>query len=216
MEEPTKKRISFESQIGLAAMIASVAIPLAQFFVGYFEQQTIQQQNTTLEQERRRLEITKMFMENYVGKKPDVQIATIRIMKTLDPHFFISIEEGLNETTTSDSVRATLRKITVEAATEIGDNPTNLNKSKKAQRVLSAKELENKGYDLLLKGDFENAEKSFHEANQHYPTNISIEEFNKKYPDAKFTEFSEKDSKKGNWRNFFKKKSSKLDTLKME
>jgi hypothetical protein len=214
--EPSKKRISFESQIGLAALIASVAIPLAQFFVGYFEQRTIQQQNTILEQERRRIEITKMFMENYVGKKPDVQIATIRIMKTLDPDFFISIEEGLNETTSSDSVKATLRKATVEAATEIGSNSTNLNKNKKVQRVLSAKEFENKGYDLLLKGDFKNAEKSFQQANQHYPTYISIEEFNKKYPDAKMTEFSEKDSKKGNWKSFFKNKSSKSDTLKIQ
>jgi hypothetical protein len=45
---------------------------------------------------------------------------------------------------------------------------------------------------------------------------MSMEEFKKKYPDGKITEFSEKDSKKGNWKSFFKKKSSKSDTLKMQ
>ena len=83
--------------IALAAVIASIALPLAQFFVGYIEQKTAQEQNVRLEEERRKLEITKLFMDNYVGKTDEVQIATIQIMKTLDPHFFISIERKCHE-----------------------------------------------------------------------------------------------------------------------
>ena len=102
MEEKPKSKISSDSLVGLAAVIASIAIPVAQFLVGYFENRTAQMQSISLEQERRRLEITKLFMDNYVGKSAEVQVATVQIMKTLDPNFFISIEGGLKNATKND------------------------------------------------------------------------------------------------------------------
>ena len=43
------------SKIGLAALIASIGIPLAQLMVGYLQNTTTQSQNAILEEERRRL-----------------------------------------------------------------------------------------------------------------------------------------------------------------
>ena len=45
MEDKPKSKISSESLIGLAAVIASIAIPLAQFLVGYYENHTAQLRN---------------------------------------------------------------------------------------------------------------------------------------------------------------------------
>jgi hypothetical protein len=166
MAEEAKKPEA--SKIGLAALIASIGIPLAQLMVGFFEQHTTQLNNVTLEKERRRLEITKLFLDNYVDKKSDVQIATIQIMKALDPAFFIAIEDGLKETTKSDTVRASIRRATVEAATEISETNSN-HKNQKVKKVLSAKKLQNEGLDLLSKGDTKNAQKLFEKANKEYP-----------------------------------------------
>lgn len=168
--EPKKSRFSSDQLVGLAAVIASIAIPLAQFLVSYFEQHAIQQQNQRLEEERRRLEITKLFMDNYVGKSADVQIATIQIMKTLDPSFFLAIEGGLKEATKSDSVRAIIRDATVEAASEISYDSQNKKANPKVKKVLSVKELEDKGYEYLKKGDVTNANKYFQKAMDEYPS----------------------------------------------
>jgi hypothetical protein len=161
------------NKIGLAALIASIGIPLAQLMVGYFEQHTTQMNNAMLEKERRRLEITKLFLDNYIGKKTDVQLATIQIMKALDPTFFISIEEGLKETTNSDSVKASIRKATVEAATEISQTVSN-HKNVKVTKVLSSKELETKAIEALKKGDAKNAQKFFDKAHAEYPIYTTV------------------------------------------
>jgi hypothetical protein len=166
MAEEAKKPEA--SKIGLAALIASIGIPLAQLMVGYLQNHTTQLENAILEKERRRLEITKLFLDNYVDKKSDVQIATIQIMKALDPTFFIAIEDGLKETTHSDTVRASIRRATVEAATEISEDNSN-HKNQKVKKVLSAKKFETEGFELLNKGDKRNAQKLFDKANQEYP-----------------------------------------------
>ena len=88
-------------------------------------------------------------------------------MKALDPTFFIAIEDGLKETSHSDTVKASIRRATVEAATEISESNAN-NKNAKVKRVLSAKKLEIQGLDLLSKGDKKNAKKFFDKANQEY------------------------------------------------
>jgi len=214
MEDKPKNKISSESLIGLAAVIASIAIPLAQFLVGYYENHTAQLQNQRLEEERRRLEITKLFMDNYVGKSVDVQIATVQIMKTLDPTFFISIEGGLKEATKSDTVRASIRKATVEAANELGNDPSNRTKNKKVQKVLSAKEFEDQGLNLVLKGDFDQAQKSFQKANQAYPKYYSVDEFMKKHDNDFSSDLTREQRKQ--LKNFYKKNSfSDTLTLKM-
>jgi hypothetical protein len=164
MAEEAKKTES--TRIGIAALIASIGIPVAQLLVGFFSQQTTQLQNVALEKERRRLEVTKLFLDNYVGKKTDVQIATIQIMKSLDPVFFISIEEGLKETTHSDTVRASIKRATVEAATEVQADPNIKNKTKKVQKVLSSHQLEKESYDNFVKGDLKNAKIKWQKANQ--------------------------------------------------
>ena len=166
MAEEVKKTET--NKIGLAALIASIGIPLAQLMVGYIQNNTTQNQNTVLEKERRRLEVTKLFLDNYVDKKSDVQIATIQIMKALDPTFFIAIEDGLKETSHSDTVKASIRKATVEAATEISENNSN-HKNVKVNKVLSAKKFQTQGLDLLNKGDKKSAQKLFDKANQEYP-----------------------------------------------
>lgn len=166
MAEEVKKPEA--SKIGLAALIASIGIPLAQLMVGYLQNYTTQLDNAAQEKERRRLEVTKLFLDNYVDKKSDVQIATIQIMKALDPVFFIAIEDGLKETTKSDTVRASIRRATVEAATEISETNSN-HKNQKVKRVLSAKQLQNEGIELLNKGDKKNAQKLFDKANKEYP-----------------------------------------------
>ena len=166
MAEEAKKTET--SKIGIAALIASIGIPLAQLMVGYLQNTTTQSQNAILEKERRRLEVTKLFLDNYVDKKSDVQIATIQIMKALDPTFFIAIEDGLKETSHSDTVKASIRRATVEAATEISESNAN-NKNAKVKRVLSANKLQTQGLDLLSKGDKKNAQKFFDKANQEYP-----------------------------------------------
>ncbi len=149
MAEEAKKTES--ARIGIAALIASVGIPLAQLLVGFFSQQTTQLQNIALEKERRRLEVTKLFLDNYVGKKTDVQIATIQIMKSLDPVFFISIEEGLKETTFSDTVKASIKRATVEAATEVQADPTIKNKTKKFRKYFHHINLKKKVMIILLR-----------------------------------------------------------------
>lgn len=164
MAEEAKKTET--TRIGIAALIASIGIPLAQLLVGYFSQQTTQLQNIALEKERRRLEVTKLFLDNYVGKKTDVQIATIQIMKSLDPVFFISIEQGLKETTYSDTVRASIKRATVEAATELNADPNNKLKNKKVQKVLSVHQLEKESYDHFVKGDIKNAKIKWQKAKQ--------------------------------------------------
>ena len=166
MAEEAKKNET--NKIGIAALIASIGIPLVQLMVGYLQNHTAQLENATQEKERRRLEVTKLFLDNYVDKKSDVQIATIQIMKELDPAFFIAIEDGLKETTHSDTVRASIRKATVEAATEISENNAN-HKNQKVRKVLSAKRLENEGNELMSKGDKKNAQKLFDKAHQEYP-----------------------------------------------
>jgi hypothetical protein len=164
MVEETKKTES--ARIGIAALIASIGIPVAQLLVGYFSQQTTQIQNAALERERRRLEVTKLFLDNYVGKKTDVQIATIQIMKSLDPVFFISIEEGLKETTHSDTVMASIKRATVEAATEVQADPNIKTKNKRVQKVLSVHQLEKESYDNFVKGDIKTAKIKWQKANQ--------------------------------------------------
>ena len=164
MAEEAKKTES--ARIGVAALIASIGIPVAQLLVGYFSQQTTQIQNVALERERRRLEVTKLFLDNYVGKKTDVQIATIQIMKSLDPVFFISIEEGLKETTHSDTVMASIKRATVEAATEVQADPTIKTKNKRVQKVLSVHQLEKESYDNFVKGDIKTAKIKWQKANQ--------------------------------------------------
>jgi hypothetical protein len=164
MAEEAKKTET--TRIGIAALIASVGIPVAQLLIGFFEQHTTQLQNAALERERRRLEVTKLFLDNYVGKKTDVQIATIQIMKSLDPVFFISIEEGLKETTHSDTVRASIKRATVEAATELDADPTIKNKNKKIQKVLSVHKLEKESYDDYVKGNIKTAKIKWQKANE--------------------------------------------------
>jgi hypothetical protein len=167
MAEEAKKTES--ARIGIAALIASIGIPLAQLLVGFFSQQTTQLQNIALEKERRRLEVTKLFLDNYVGKKTDVQIATIQIMKSLDPVFFISIEEGLKETTHSDTVKASIRRATVDAATEVSTESGNSIKNKKIQKVLSAKHYEEKGNEHFARGDLKSAKIEWQKADQEFP-----------------------------------------------
>ena len=166
MAEEVKKTEA--SKIGLATLIASIDIPLAQLMVGYLQNTTTQSQNVILEKERQRLEVTKLFLDNYVDKKSDVQIATIQIMKALDPTFFIAIEDGLKETSHSDTVKASIRRATVEAATEISESNAN-NKNAKVKRVLSAKKFETEGFELLNKGDKKSAQKFFDKAYKEYP-----------------------------------------------
>jgi hypothetical protein len=167
MAEEAKKTES--ARIGIAALIASIGIPLAQLLVGFFSQQTTQLQNIALEKERRRLEVTKLFLDNYVGKKTDVQIATIQIMKSLDPVFFISIEEGLKETTHSDTVKASIRRATVDAAIEVSTESRSSVKNKKIQKVLSAKQYEEKGNEHFAKGDLKSAKIEWQKADQEFP-----------------------------------------------
>jgi hypothetical protein len=166
MAEEAKKTET--NKIGLAALIASIGIPLAQLLVGYLQNYTTQLDNAAQEKERRRLEITKLFLDNYIDKKSDVQIATIQIMKALDPVFFIAIEDGLKETTDSDTVKASIRKATVEAATQISEENSN-HKNQKVKRVLSSKQLEEEGFNLLSKGDKKNAQKLFEQAHKEHP-----------------------------------------------
>jgi hypothetical protein len=166
MAEEAKKTET--NKIGLAALIASIGIPLAQLLVGYLQNYTTQLDNAAQEKERRRLEITKLFLDNYIDKKSDVQIATIQIMKALDPVFFIAIEDGLKETTDSDTVKASIRRATVEAATEISETNSN-HKNQKVKKVLSSKQLETEGFELLSKGDKKNAHKRFEQAHQEHP-----------------------------------------------
>ncbi len=168
MDDQPKSKISSDLLLGLAAVIASIAIPVAQFLVGYYEQKTAQMQNIVMEQEKRRLEITKMFMDNYVGKPAEQQMATVQIMKSLDPTFFISIENGLKEATKSDSVKATIRKATLEAASELTGTSNHV-KTPKITKVLSSKEYEEKAFEYLQKGDTENANKYFDKAHKEYP-----------------------------------------------
>lgn len=177
MAEETKKTES--TRIGIAALIASIGIPLVQLLVGYFSQQTTQIQNISLERERRRLEVTKLFLDNYVGKKTDVQIATIQIMKSLDPVFFISIEEGLKQTTHSDTVKASIRRATVDAATELSTESGGTIKNKKVQRVLSAKKYEDKGNNHFERGDLKNAKIEWQKADQEFPLFADEKSFRK-------------------------------------
>jgi hypothetical protein len=195
MAEETKKTET--ARIGIAALIASIGIPLAQLLVGYFSQQTTQLQNIALEKERRRLEITKLFLDNYVNKKTDVQIATIQIMKSLDPTFFISIEEGLKETTHSDTVRASIKRATVEAATEISIDPTIKTKNKKVQKVLSAHQLEKESYDNFVKGDIKTAKIKWQKANQENSPFPADEFFDNS---TSWKEIKSSDLKKNGWR----------------
>ncbi len=205
MAEEAKKTET--ARIGIAALIASIGIPLAQLLVGYFSQQTSQLQNIALEKERRRLEITKLFLDNYVNKKTDVQIATIQIMKSLDPTFFISIEEGLKETTHSDTVKASIKRATVEAATEISTDPTIKIKNKKVQKVLSVHQLEKESYDNFVKGDLKTAKIKWEKANQENVTFPNDEYFDKstKWQEIKSGDLKDfkkngfKELKKGEW-----------------
>jgi hypothetical protein len=197
MPEEVKKS---GSQIGLAALIASVGIPVAQLLVGFFEQHTAQLNNVALEKERRKLEITKLFLDNYVGKKTDVQIATIQIMKSLDPVFFISIEEGLKETTHSDTVRASIKRATVDAATEIETDPNVKTKIKKVQKVLATHQLEKESYEAFSKGDIKSAKVKWQKANE---DNLTFQDdgfFDKstKWKEIKSSNFE--DLKKNGWK----------------
>jgi hypothetical protein len=186
MAEEAKKTET--NKIGLAALIASIGIPLVQLLVGYLQNYTTQLDNAAQEKERRRLEITKLFLDNYIDKKSDVQIATIQIMKALDPVFFIAIEDGLKETTDSDTVKASIRRATVEAATQISEENTN-HKNQKVKKVLSSKQLEAEGFELLSKGDKKNAHKLFEQAHKEHPIYHNVSE-------ATNTGFTDKDIRK--------------------
>jgi hypothetical protein len=210
MEETQKKKSILDNLVGLAAIIASVAIPLAQLGVGYYQNRTTQQQNRIADEEKRRFEITKLFMDNYAGKNAETQIATIQIMKGLDPAFFITIESGLKEATKSDSVKASIRRATVEAATELGNDPTVRTKNRKVQKVLSAKEFESQGLQWVSKGDFDKAQESFQKSNQEYKTYESMDEFMKKHDNEWTSDLSREQRKK--LKEFYKKNSSsKID-----
>ena len=205
MAEEAKKNES--SRIGIAALIASVGIPVAQLLIGFFQQHTTQLQNTALEKERRRVEVTKLFLDNYVGKKTDVQIATIQIMKSLDPVFFISIEEGLKQTTHSDTVKASIKRATVEAATEVEADQTIKTKNKKVQKVLSVHRLEKESYDDFVKGNIKTAKIKWQKANQESTPFPNDEFFDnstswKEVKGANLNELKKngfKDFKKGEW-----------------
>ncbi len=206
MEDTPKKKSILDNLVGLAAIIASVAIPLAQLGVGYYQNRTTQQQNRIADEEKRRFEITKLFMDNYVGKNVETQIATIQIMKGLDPSFFIAIESGLKEATKSDSVKASIRRATVEAATELGNDPIVRTKNRKVQKVLSAKEFEDQGLVWVEKGDFGKAQESFQKSNKEYQSYQSMEEFMKKHDNEWTSDLSREQRKK--LKEFYKKNSS--------
>lgn len=210
MEDTPKKKSILDNLVGLAAIIASVAIPLAQLGVGYYQNRTTQQQNRIADEEKRRFEITKLFMDNYVGKNVETQIATIQIMKGLDPSFFIAIESGLKEATKSDSVKASIRRATVEAATELGNDPTVRTKNRKVQKVLSAKEFEEQGLVWVTKGDFSKAQESFQKSNKEYQTYESMEEFMKKNDNEWTSDLTREQRKK--LKEFYKNSSSAKST----
>jgi Spy/CpxP family protein refolding chaperone len=209
MEEPKKKSL-LDNLVGLAAIIASVAIPLAQIVIGYFDNQTARIQSQKVDDEKRRFEITKLFMDNYVGKKADIQIATIQIMKNLDPAFFISIESGLKEATHSDTVRASIRRATFEAANEIGEISPNATKNRKVQKVLSAQKYEQDGLVWVSKGDFDKAKKSFEQAQEVHPTYYNMDEFMEKY-DRDFSSNMTREQRK-KFKDFYKKGWTKVPT----
>lgn len=110
-------------------------------------------------------------------------------MKALDPAFFIAIEDDLKETTKSDTVKASLRRATVEAATEILETNSN-HKNQKVKKVLSAKQLQNERIELLNKVDKKNTQKFFEKANREYPVYVQTQ------PPSSSNGFSEKDMKK--------------------
>ena len=209
MAEEAKKTET--TRIGIAALIASIGIPLAQLLVGYFSQQTTQLQNIALEKERRRLEVTKLFLDNYVGKKTDVQIATIQIMKSLDPIFFISIEDGLKQTTHSDTVKASIKRATVEAATEVQANPSTKTNNKKVQKVLSVHQLERESYDHFVKGDIKSAKIKWQKANQESSLISNDEFFNNS---SSWKEISKKDLKELKKNGFKELKSGEWREVK--
>ena len=210
MEDNQKKKSILDNLVGLAAIIASLAIPLAQLGVGYYQNRTTQQQNRIADEEKRRFEITKLFMDNYVGKNVNTQIATIQIMKGLDPTFFLAIESGLKEATKSDTVRASIRRATIEAATELNNDPTIRTKSQKVQKVLSAKKFEDQGLVWVSKGNFDKAQESFQKSNKEYKTYENMDEFMKSHDNEWSSDLSHKQRKQ--LQDFYKKSSSsKID-----
>ena len=210
MEDNPKKKSILDNLVGLAAIIASLAIPLAQLGVGYYQNRTTQQQNRIADEEKRRFEITKLFMDNYVGKNVNTQIATIQIMKGLDPTFFLAIESGLKEATKSDTVRASIRRATIEAATELNNDPTIRTKSQKVQKVLSAKKFEDQGLVWVSKGNFDKAQESFQKSNKEYKTYENMDEFMKTHDNEWSSDLSREQRKQ--LQNFYKKSSSsKID-----
>lgn len=99
------------NKLGVAAIIASIAIPLTNIFApiigNWYNMRCQTEINKEIEFYKRKVDLTRILFDNYFNKKPDEQILVINYLMQMFPYEFI--DQNINRILISKAANSTIQ-----------------------------------------------------------------------------------------------------------
>ncbi len=169
--------------VGLAAVIASFLIPLAQVIAPVVQEawttdmklrvdQAIAVERLALERaissEKQREQVADILMDRYIDQDAEDQRKALAIIIGLFPHFAGDLEEALSRYAANDAVKDAAERGIARAS----DVPNSV--------LDQARQAEQAGFEALLKNDLPLAREQFDKAFRAYPDFHNVDEIKRK------------------------------------
>lgn len=165
---PDEGKKSDSQALGRAAIVAAVLIPLAQLLApvvsGTYNTWLQARVSQEVEDRKAKVEVTRILLENYIGKSPEQQAATVDFLAATFPEYLERSRSILQSQTSAPEVR---EKVTQALAT-LG------NVAPPTRETVA--ENERAGFQLLLLGNLAEARSKFGEAYHDFPTYHNVDE----------------------------------------
>ncbi|MBK7384842.1 MAG: hypothetical protein IPI81_16140 [Flavobacteriales bacterium] len=158
--------------VGLAAVIASFLIPLAQVVAPAVQEIATTKQKTVVEQEiaydKHKEQVADILLKRYIDQDANDQHGALAIIGALFPEFAVKLEEAFGRYAKDSTVQRQAEMIVAQAA------------SVATSDLKIAREAENSGFEALAQGDAVTAKQQFNMAYEAYPTFHNVDEIRRK------------------------------------
>jgi hypothetical protein len=128
------------------------------------------------ENNHNRLEVNRLFLENYQGAKATEQLRTVRILITLYPDEFIGVAKLFQINAATPKVKDKVQRAE-ESAQKLAKRPSAAESSSKVPTAASEELL---GFQLIIKGELAAARVHFNKAFVIFPTYHNVDEISHK------------------------------------
>lgn len=156
------------ANLGTAAIIAAIFIPLAQILAPVISDtyninyQT--KENKEIEISKRKVEIMRLLFENYFGKSPEQQSATISSLTVIFPEELVKIQPLLVTRAENNNIR---KQVTQALATTTQIEQSGVNIAVQNEKL---------GFLALLNGNLTEARTNFRMSYKAFPTYHNVDE----------------------------------------